>query len=643
MIKTKKRKLNSDEIDQTVNQQKIEAFYTSLTRSEDASVQLFDQLNTSERLICGQSYKAKEGDVYFLHIALQQGHDCKLVHRLRKVTDANITRNAETLLAYLFDRKSRHKRRHQKKILEYLLQFFRGSKIDYRSILILHKAMRLGSDEAACTFLNEYLKVDPTITPSLLESLLNEACNGSGNLRCIVKLVLLGAILNEEHARFFNNRFGFRRADNISDNDLREIINLFKNKNIQIPVLDDYFTAYRAQKRKELLNQEKRVLLVSLAFENCDAKTWLKLEETIVSTCTIGAHPIGFTQIQRLFEVNPNAKITEPNKFEFIAVKAIRAQHPLIYTLLDRGLSLNHVFNTPSVWPEDANFSNPAHNTVADFVAFYSTDPVLLFRLQNVISTNELGRTPAHYAALAMPNMHKKNNHKVHHPGPVEWYLSYLKKIFNPENTLPCLDSIGSPTAFVNANLAQNFTKTDFLGFMPYEYVLMNTNEDQRKIMIEKMYEILNDHLIPQLNSLLPLVLSKIVLEYLIFPLQNSNDLTKVLYQTLLSSKTRLGPILNCLVFQPLKNFLLSDNEIVNEEVKFTLVRIGLQIFNLLTILCGATVLNLNVLIKAAFQPIVSQPLHYHNHPMVLLRRPQNSNASREAIKQENRCHRRTF
>ncbi len=395
------------------------------------------------------------------------------------------------------------------------------------------------TDNVAPDCLDQY---GNSLQQNLYQELLDEVCESASiKPKCIMKLVELGAKLPSSYANAFLHFF-LRFDKSSSYEDMFRFVKLLEDNKIKIPVTPKYFMNDDGIKQKELFVQS--------AFQQCNDLVWRTLETTIVQfakgyrdaqgsltyECALNRfHQIALDSIKMGFDTNPERKLSNPKEFEYIAFISIYKQHPLIHILLERGLKLDQTLS-PDAWPnehyyaafqykmpEDKAFHCTEINTLADVVAFYSSDPKLLENLNACDSNNKLGRTPLHYAVLAAlacentridywltiteKEIAKSNRKEAYHESGKDLESGadltedkivtfqernqpsyrYFYNLFQINEIITCFMPKYSRFALEIFNLSSHWMAPDKIGFSPLHYAFMLTDQTKKNEMFESI------------------------------------------------------------------------------------------------------------------------------------------------------------
>lgn len=544
---------------------------------------------------------------------------------------------------------SNQKMKFQRQILILLLEYFERNVSLYGqfiiSIKVIRQAMEFGSDDAALYLLDchgNFLKNN-----GLCQGLLNIVCKSIFiKPRCVMELVALDAKLPSNYDKsLLSGQFD----ESPSKVDMPEFVKLLNDSGIKIPVISKYFMNDGGIKQKGLF--------IKSAFKECDDSVWEALEKAIVQSAKAfrdnndgshlphdralnRLHQIVLDHIKMVFDINPVRTLSSPNEFEYIAFISIYKQHPLIHTLLDRGLKLNQALSADS-WPNvhDYAFHCTEVNSLADMVAFYSHDFELLKKLDTVNLKNKFGRTPAHYAILAalaledaridrwfsiienksFPSYeHRKEAYLEGDENLTEEKMILLNKnhptylyyynLFNINNIITCFMPKYSGLASKNSNLASDMHVPDRIGLTPLDYAAMLTDKAKK----DEIFGTFRQFLFKNIASTLffPSVLIQLINDYLVdAPSKEETDSLIIMgAENLVAQADQFTPEFQNFLIKPLKPYLDNHNEFKLSSRNFQgtvgLARTVLQLFNYVTF--AGTI--------SQFEPIGSEPTDSKEH-----------------------------
>ncbi len=517
-----------------------------------------------------------------LYLCLMFGKSLNLIKLLITANqDPDVLTDSKAIFENIFIHSPNARLKNQKIILSFFLDFFTENKIYYDPVDILKKIMQSKSDDLVADFLDHHQNI---LNPQLCQILLDIACVNYFNPLCISMLVAFGARLNSDHI----NNEGFKKYllknNSTRDPHLLNLLDLLKNTNTPIPIISDYFINSGSIKNKELIIS---------SFQQCDHKTLLMLENTIIQA-PIDAYAgrnlkeILCDHIQMVFKQNPHYRIFNPIRFEYIFLIAARTQHTsLLHTLLDQGLSLSRVFKLADVWPQKLLFLNVQKNRLGDVLAFYiNDDPKLLNHLGSISYVNRLGRTPSHYATLAIAEFSDKKA--------IRTKLSYenidlsvikahkkFSNLFRTHILTLQFELLGSEDAFAYSNLNANAHKPDMVDHTPLDYAAMLVDRNKKIGMMNTFSRFLAEILVQ-----MPSVLITLIVQYMADFEGNPEELIVDWARSLIKNMDLFSDLFQEHIISPLKSHLVvgKDAKIIANKTNASIAWIGLQAFNLATL-----------------------------------------------------------
>ena len=449
---------------------------------------------------------------YPLVTALMNGENIKLIEELLKVTPSDflteIDDKNQNIFIKMFQRTLDERQQTEEYfIVELLIAFAKSKNItlnwmtqDFtfsKNKTALEYALSNRVDNVAERLLDLIL---PSIVDhssaffnwDIIESLMDEAFNSFyPKPRTIKKLISQGGTVKKNHLIIFEKIKKESKSRN-TQTLTEECIEIFKNS--QIDVQSCLFKNSGSQKNIKIVNK----VIANSFKEEMSQQSWFKIEEDLVKPYP--AHR-SFNLKGHLDTINDSLKKIEDKTITFgmwfnIAVDAIRKNHPLIHTLIQKGLDLNQIF--------DRKFKL----SLNDYIALYSYDEELLEDLDSSsTSCNAFGLTLAHYAALAYPKNIPSR----------ERFAAKEVVTFEPDH------QFGSVEKFQKFFSVTSAFDTDFLGFTAIDYFRMNPDYAKKSelfqiigIVLRQSIEMLTSFLQP----LMPAVLSRIVFEYINIPLK---------------------------------------------------------------------------------------------------------------------------
>ncbi|MBS0352196.1 MAG: hypothetical protein JSR33_13630 [Proteobacteria bacterium] len=550
----------------------VDHFFQTIWLGGDSD-QAFSQLTTEERRICGQLYNSRYlGPIYALHAVLQQGRSLSLIKKLILVTDPEVVQDANTIFRKIFDKKEKN----QLEIVTYFIKYFRDQNVQYNPADLFAHAINYGREDAATFFLQKHAAY---LNPENSQALLQVCERGFFKLKLLTLLMKKGAKIQGVSDNF-GNLFQLK----VDIDALLEYVEILKERKIDIPVSFDFFSNNKVKLKEKFIKE---------AYKAATPAQLLKIEQQI-ALCGKYLNVVSLDNINTVFEINPSYRIFNPDQLGQIAVVAILAGHKLMLTLIERGLNLNQVFYF------HLTYSNYFRSCLDHVVAFFPRHLKLLSFLTNAKSINHLGRTAAHYAALAMPlpleqskttdkpkrkTKAKTQSQKQLALPAIEDKLEQRIAIKFQEKTryalCPHFELIGSVEALEYAITPEIADLKDDFDCTPLDYAAMQPDFEKRKGLLAVFYNLLLKALAPVLVSF-PYVIVQMVAGYLSLYDETPNQVLLGWVQRfyLKLDLKNADRFTNDVFVAPLLSCVDEEGRFIENEANIAIARFMLEIFN---------------------------------------------------------------